>query len=180
VSWKTPITLVVLLVVLLGAAFYGWQTIISPAREGDDDPPETAQAKCDETETFERGQVIRTKDVLVNVYNAGTISGLATETLDELASRGFEAGEADNAPSGPSVTNVTIIASDKKSPSVQLVASQFKGKVEITKARDIAPGIDILVGNEFRGVDNQAKKKLKVKEEVTTCASAGTTADAIG
>jgi len=178
VSWKTPITLVVLLVVLLGAAFYGWKTIISPARD-DDDPPTVAAPTCDETETFERGQVIRSKDILVNVYNAGSVSGLAGETLDVLASRGFEPGKADNAPTGTHATNVTIITSDKKSPSVTLVAAQFKGKVEVVKGEDLAPGIDIVVGNEFKGVDKKAKKKLKVKEEVTTCASAGTTADAL-
>ena len=29
-NWRTPITMVVLLGVLLGAAYYGWNTIVTP------------------------------------------------------------------------------------------------------------------------------------------------------
>jgi hypothetical protein len=178
-SWKTPITLAVLLVVLLGAAFYGWRTIVSPAQDDDEDPATSNQARCDETETFERGQVIHSKDIVVNVYNAGTISGLAGETLDALASRGFEPGKADNAPAGVSAENVTVIAADKRSPAARLVASQFKGDVRVVKGEDIAPGVDVVVGNDFKKVDQKAKKTYKVKEKVTTCVSAGDTANAL-
>ena len=32
-QWRTPITLVVLLVILLGAAYYGWQTVVNPTND---------------------------------------------------------------------------------------------------------------------------------------------------
>lgn len=167
-SWKTPITMLVLLVVLLGAAYYGWKTIISPATDDKDDPV-AEQPRCDETQEFTKGQIIKAPDIIVNVYNAGSRSGLATETLDFLDGRGFESGVSDNAPSNVEATNVTIVTAAKNSPPVMLVAQQFKGKVVFAKGKDLAPGIDVIVGDDFEGINQAAKKTLRVNRDVTTC-----------
>jgi hypothetical protein len=169
VSWRTPITLTVLLAVLLGAAFYGWQTIISPARENDKEADATP--KCDNVVEFRKGDVIKPDDIVVNVYNAGTEAGLAGFTLDRMVNRGFKRGTAANAPSGIEAKNVTIITDDKSSPTVRLVARQFKGTVRFVAVDDLAPGIDIVVGNDFKGIDTSAKRTLKVKTDVSSCTS---------
>ncbi len=169
-SWRTPITLLVLLGVLLGAAFYGWHSVITPATE--DDPPAGAvEPACDEVNKFQKGQRIRSRNIIVNIYNAGLIGGLASETLALLHSRGFRSGVSDNAPDDITTSNVTIYADSKRSPPVQLVASQFKGVVRVVAGEDLGPGIDVIVGDGFEGVNRKAKRSLRLHRDVSTCAS---------
>jgi hypothetical protein len=177
VSWKTPITLLVLLVLLLGGALYGWKTIISPATDDNTAAGKTKPTdKCEQVQQFHRGQLIRAHDVVVNVYNAGSIANLADDTLQGLEARGFKSGVFDNAPSGVSATNVTIITQGKMTPQVQLVAKQFKGKVDYARHTPIDTGIDVVVGDDFKGIDKKAKKALRLKKDVSTCTAVGSAA----
>jgi hypothetical protein len=177
VTWKTPITLLVLLVLLLGGAFYGWQTIISPATEGDATTAnKKPHDKCERVQQFHRGQVIRSTDVVVNVYNAGSVANLAEDTLTVLERRGFKSGVFDNAPSRVGATNVTILTAGKVTPQVRLVAKQFKGAVRYSKGGAIDPGINVIVGDDFKGVDAKAKTKLRLKRDVSTCTAVGSAA----
>ena len=173
-SWKTPVTLLVLLVLLLGGAFYGWQTIISPATEDKTAGNPKPTDKCERVQQFHRGQLIRADDIVVNVYNAGSIANLAEETLTGLKERGFKPGVFDNAPSQVSATNVTILTQGKLTPQVRLVAKQFKGEIRYARGAPIDTGIDIVVGNDFKGIDAKAKKTLRLKRDVSTCTSVGT------
>lgn len=160
--------MLVLLGVLLGAAYYGWQTIISPDEESKATGPTNTGPKCTKHVKFKKGQLIRAKDILVNVYNAGTTSGLAGETLNALGDNGFKPGVADNAPSNMAASNVTILG-DRTSPEVRLVSRQFRGPVKITKGPALAAGIDVVVGQRFRAVDDRAKTALRLKKAVTSC-----------
>jgi hypothetical protein len=174
VSLRTPITLVVLIGVLVGAAFFGWKTVISPATEDETPPAASPRPKCEEVEEFRKGQLIRSKDILVNVYNAGGIEGLATETLSKLGNRGFNPGVADNAPGSVAATNVKILTVARNAPQVQLVAAQFEGNVVYAKGSNLAPGIDIVVGDDYEGINGKAKHSLRVKRNITTCAAVDT------
>jgi LytR cell envelope-related transcriptional attenuator len=168
VGWKTPVTLLVLLGVLLGAAYYGYHTVISPAT-GDDTSTNPPGKKCTKQRVFHRGQTIRSKDVLVNVYNAGSIAGLAGNTLDALHHNGFLRGVAENAPAGIGATNVTIVTRHPRLPQVKLVANQFKGHVALRRGRPLAAGIDVVVGDRFVGVNRKALKRLRLHHVVRTC-----------
>jgi hypothetical protein len=174
VSWKTPITLLVLLIMLLGAAFYGWRTIISPATDGGNTAGRHHhKAKCQHVQQFERGQVIRAKDIVVNVYNAGSIANLAEDTLGLLERRGFQPGVYDNAPANVRASNVTILTEASLTPEARLVAKQFKGQIQYAKHPAIDPGINVVVGNDFVGVDKTAKRSLRLKRDVSACTSVG-------
>lgn len=166
-GWKTPITLLVLLGVLLGAAYYGYRTVISPATGSDNSSSPTT--KCVKQRVFHRGQVIMSKDVFVNVYNAGSIAGLAGATLHALHHNGFLPGAADNAPPGVTATNVTVVTKHSRLPQVKLVASQFKGHVVVRAGRPLAAGIDVVVGDSFVGVDHLAPRHLRLQHLVRTC-----------
>jgi hypothetical protein len=168
VGWRTPITLLVLLGVLLGAAFYGYQTVISPAT-GSDDKSSSSGPKCVKRQVFHRGQAILARDVVVNVYNSGSIAGLAGDTVAALHRNGFEAGVAENAPPGVSATNVTIVTRNRRLPQVRLVASQFKGHVAIRLGKPLAVGVNVIVGDDFVGVDHQALSHLRLRHLVHTC-----------
>jgi len=178
VNWKTPITMLVLLGVLLGAAYYGWQTVIDPAT-GDDETataPSETRSTCQKVREFRKGETVRPRDVTVNVYNAGIISGLAGETLNALADKGFTAGAAANAPDDIPTTNVTILIDERRSPLIRLVARQFTGPVRFSRGPELRPGVDVLIGNEFQAVDEAAKRFLRVKRVVMTCKPASPSA----
>jgi hypothetical protein len=162
--------MLVLLGILLGAAWYGWATITSA---NDDDEPSTETAPTDEpcasSQVYKKGTKIRAKTIRVNVFNAGVVTGLAGDTLDDLVARGFRRGAAENAPAGLTATNVTIITRTLNAPQVRLVASQFLGKVRVVEGDAIEPGINVVVGDKFRGVDERAERRLVLKRTVRTC-----------
>lgn len=166
-GWRTPITLLVLLGVLLGAGYYGYRTVISPSTGRDKSSgPNTT---CTKQRVFHRGQKIMSHDILVNVYNAGSIANLASDTLAGLHDNGFLRGVAANAPSGISATNVSILTRHARVPQVRLVARQFKGHVVFRKARPLAAGIDVVVGDEFKGMKDHAVRSLRLSHVVRTC-----------
>lgn len=169
-NWRTPITMVVLLCVLLGAAYYGWQTIVNPGSD------KTAAAhnggrRCKHKVTIKKGQHVTSSEVVVNVYNIGSRGGLATETLDELVHRGFKRGIADNArgnlTSWPNAT--VVLPRGQAGPQTRLVHNQFLGIVKYHRGPALAPGVDILVGDGFRGVDKSAHSFVRVNRRVDTC-----------
>jgi hypothetical protein len=168
VGWRTPITLLVLLGVLLGAGYYGYRTVISPNTD-DNNKSSGPTATCTKHRVFHRGQKILSKDILVNVYNAGSIANLATDTLAGLHDNGFLRGVAANAPSGISATNVSILTRQARLPQARLVAQQFKGHVVIRQAHPLAAGIDVVVGDDFQGMMDHAARSLRLSHVVRTC-----------
>lgn len=175
-GWKTPLTLLLLIGVLAGAAYYGWQTIISPATEGDGTSTTSRSHGCTDVQRYKKGDKVMASQTLVNVYNAGGISGLAGETLAIMRNRGFRLGVSDNAPTGVSATNVTVLATDLRAPQVRLVANQFKGKVVYgkTKGRSVGTGISVVVGDRFVGINQKAKRVLVVRKPIRLCTKAKT------
>ncbi len=169
-NWKTPITLVVLLGLLLGAAVYGWQTIISPS-EPDKPAAQGQPKKCAKKTTFKKGQVVRAENIVVNVFNAGVISGQAGNTLSALVGKGFRAGVADNAPDSQTARNVTIVTPTRESPEVRLVRLQFVGAVRVVPG-NLEKGIDVVVGDNFRAVNPNAATSLRLGRTITSCSKA--------
>ncbi len=178
-NWRTPITLMVLLGVLLGAAYYGWQTVINPGgSDANVTAPTPTGPTCEKTTVIKKGQRIVAKDIIVNVYNAGQRAGLAGETLDELVNKGFKRGIAANAPSnlavGPNAT--VILPGGAGGPQIKLVRNQFIGKVMVLKAASLTQGVDVIVGESFRGVAAKSPTFLRVKRAVTACTTTTTSA----
>ncbi len=167
-NWKTPITLVVLLGLLVGAVFYGWQTIISPD-EPAEGPTAGAPPTCERNVTFKKGQKIQAQDITVNVYNAGIVPGLAGNTLSALVGKGFQGGVSDNAPGAQSARNVTIMTDVPESPKVRLVRMQFQGPVSVVPG-ELAVGVDVIVGDEFRAVDPNATTVIQLRRNISSCA----------
>jgi LytR cell envelope-related transcriptional attenuator len=175
VQWRTPITLTVLLLILLGAAYYGWQTVVSPATESGATPPtsptKTKHTKqvCQQTKTYPKGTTVKATSFKVNVFNAGGISGEASNVLTTLHSKGFQEGVADNPPPRVTATNVSILTSARHSPIAELVKEQFKGRVRLMPGPNLAVGVDIVIGDKFIGVDPSAPTQLTVKRATRVC-----------
>ena len=162
--WRTPLTLLVLLMVVAGAGWYGWEQLDEPVP----DNPFTEQPGCSD-EQFGEGDRLQAEQVRVNVYNAGNLEGLAGATMDQLRRRGFRPGSAENAPSDVSVDAVAIYDRLPESAAVRLVSKQFTGQVEVFRRPDIADGVDIVVGSDYRGIDPSASTNVQISSEEDIC-----------
>lgn len=172
-SWKTPVTLLVLLGVLFAAAYYGWSTVISATP--DQHKATTTPAPSCATKKVVTGRRLKARNVVVNVYNSGTVEGLAGRTLNSLKARGFKGGLATNAPAGLSTRTVMIVASVKTGPQIRLVALQFIGHVPVTVSHSLTPGVNVVVGDSFPGFRAAVRHGVPIKKPVKTCSSVSTT-----
>jgi hypothetical protein len=163
----TGITLLVLVGILVVGAVLGSKSLFAPL-------PDSGQAAgspsptCT-TQTVKKGQRIRSTQVQVSVFNGGTRSGLADETLKSLVKRGFTAGDTGNAPSDTKVRRVRVFTTTSNDLSATLVARQFgrSTKVVVTDT-DLGPGVDVVVGNKF---DKLAKARhvIAVRKSSSVC-----------
>lgn len=174
-QWRTPITLAVLLMILLGAAYYGWQTVVDPATDKGASSTPTTPTKstpklvCVKKQTYPKGTTVQASSFKVNVYNAGQVSGQAGQVLAELHARGFQTGVADNPPNGVTAKSVTIFTSSPDSPRAALVAKQFKAPVQLLKGPDLAIGVDVVIGPGFTGMATGAPSSLTLHKATTVC-----------
>jgi hypothetical protein len=176
VQWRTPITLAVLVVILLGAAYYGWQTVVNPATDanGSTTPTRThgtppPKQVCVQRKTYPKGAHVAAGFFRVNVYNASAVSGRAGDVLSALHSRGFRLGIAANPPAGVTATNVSILTLTPDAPRVTLLAEQFKGKVKLVPGPALAIGFDVVLGPDFAGLAPGAPSSLTLTKAVKVC-----------
>jgi hypothetical protein len=157
----SAVTMVVLLGLLVAGAWFGWQSISAPL-PGDDEPAKRAEPQCDDG--FAKGDVVTTGDVTVSVFNAGSRSGLADQTLSELAARGFQRGDVGNAPPELEIVQfVRVLTESEGDPTAQLVARQFGGNTVVQVGDSLGPGVEVIVGDEFAGlVDAPSQIKARV------------------
>jgi hypothetical protein len=164
--------MVVLLGVLLGAAYYGWNTIVNPDDDNKADKSDDAkQTTCKHQTVIKKGQQIQSNQVTVNVYNAGNRSGLAGETLNLLVAKGFKRGVADNAPEDITTWGnaSVVLAGGAGEPTSRLVHNQFLGLVKYVDGPELARGVDVIVGDNFRGVKPDSQTFVRVNRKVETC-----------
>lgn len=160
----TAVTLAVMMVVLAAMAVYGFKAATAPL-PGSGDTKKT----CSQTETAVKTTLSR-KEVQVSVYNAGKRAGLAAGTLDKVESAGFRGGNSGNAPEDAKVRRAAVWTTKPNDPAAKLVALAFGRKTPIVVTKtDLGPGIDVLVGDRFRGLDRSAPKKIKLPAPVSTC-----------
>jgi hypothetical protein len=160
----TGITLVLLLVVLGAMAAYGIKSALAPLPGG-----KATSTSCSGTEKEVKKSLSR-GEVQVSVFNAGTRSGLAGATLDQIEAAGFLPGNAGNAPRSAQVRRAVVWTTQPNDSSARLVALALgRGtQIEVTQT-DLGPGVDVLVGNKFRGLDKKAPKQVRLPKPVETC-----------
>lgn len=166
----SALTLVVLTGLLVLGAVVGVRTLFAPlpGAEGEEEAEAPAAVEACKEELV-AGKRVRTKDVAVSVFNAGSQGGLATRTRDQLVERGFLPGDVGNAPEGLEVQFVRVLAPSRRDPAARLVARQF-GKdtfVQVTD-EDYGPGVDVVVGSDFTGLVD-GPKRIKAKVDGSGC-----------
>ena len=162
----TGITLVVLLIVLGGMAAYGIKSRPRPAARRRARPKKPCSATEKEVKQF-----LKRRDVQVSVFNAGSRSGLAGQTLDKLEAAGFVAGQRRQRTRQRRRYAARVVWTTQPNDySAKLVALALgRGtRVEVTET-DLGPGVDVLVGNKFQGLDKKAPKQIRLPKPVETC-----------
>jgi hypothetical protein len=162
---KTTLTMALLGVVLVGAAMYGWNKLTAPLPVAEDPGP------CSDV-TVEKGQKIFPEMVTVSVLNAGTRSGLAGSTMELLTSKGFGEGEMGNLQADRKVKRVQVWVTEKPAPQATLVKSWLGKKVKVLVRKEdaaVAPGVVVVVGNNFPNELAKGRKSITPKREVTVC-----------
>lgn len=158
----TAVTMVTLCVILAIGAVVGFNTLFAPL-PGDDEPAAAPTPSC-VVEPVKRGKRLRTGQVVVNVFNGGTRAGLAGQTMDALRGRGFRGDQIGNAPDGTKVRRAQIWVEDGEEDAGRLVARQFgRGTRVVTPEEDLANGVDVVVGNGYRGLV-RAPRSVVVKQ----------------
>ena len=160
----TAVTLLVLLAVLCGMAYYGFREFTAPL-PGRPSSGET----CSDVEKEVQG-FIKRGEVQVSVFNAGTREGLAGTTLEKVEEAGFRAGNAGNAPKNAKVRRALVWTTEKDDSAASLVALAFgRGTRVVVTEADLGPGIDVLVGNRFKGLNPKAPKQIRLATPVEKC-----------
>ncbi len=171
-SLKTPLTLAVLVAVLVGGSVVGWRLATEEVPSLRDSTASDGPT-CDD-QTFDSGSRLQSTAVTVNVFNDGTVSGLAGETLRALQDNGFIGGSATDSSVRMPNRNALVVAAEPRSAPVRLVKRQLRGRVAIREAAaeedaDIGTDVNIYVGNRFQGVARNARTSLKVRGQTTVC-----------
>ena len=154
----------VLLLVLGGMAVYGFRSALAPLPDRSSPDP-----TCSETET-EVQRFLRRGEVQVSVFNAGDKEGFAGKTLEKVEAAGFKAGNSGNAPGSAGVRRAVVWTTEPGDTSARLVALAFgkRTRVQVTET-DLGPGIDVIIGNRFKGLDKKAPNRIRLPRPVTTC-----------
>jgi hypothetical protein len=159
----TAVTLVVLIVVLIGMAAFGYNQLTAPLPE-----LPSAEEKCTGAEKEVQG-FLKRKQVQVSVFNAGNREGFAGSTLEKIVDAGFRAGNAGNAPKSAQIRRAVVWTTEEDDSAAKLVAASLgrRTKIEITET-DLGPGVDVIVGNKFKGI-RKSPKKIRLADPVEKC-----------
>ena len=164
---RTPLTLLALVGLLVVGSVLGWRLLTQEAP-----PLDAGRSECDDQQPAKTE--LRSEDVRVNVYNAGSISGLASTTMRSLSGRDFVEGTVENAPAGTKARNVLLLDPDPKSAPVRLVAAQFRGDVVVRRqGNDLSEGVDVFLGDDFQGLDEGAATSLTLRSRADDECSPG-------
>lgn len=165
---RTAVVLLVLCGVVAFMAVYGVKAATAPL-PGSGSSAENCSAAEKQVKRF-----VKRPEVQVSVFNAGRREGLAGKTLDRMERAGFRPGAAGNAPRKAKVRRAEVWTTRQDDTGAQLVARALgrRTKVVVTET-DLGPGIDVLVGNNFRRLDPKAPAKLRLPKPKTTCIDIG-------
>lgn len=158
---RTVATLVVLALLLVWGATWGFSAVTAPF-------PEDAEAPVCVATRLTSGDVLRPGAITISVLNAGTKIGLAGLTRDDLVERGFGKGELANAPTDSGVRTAEIWTNDPTSPAVKLVRSYLGGRVKVVQRPPVVPGINVVVGDRFPGV-RRGDRDVPIVTDTTIC-----------
>lgn len=164
----TAVTMMVLVGILILGLVVGFNSLFAPLPGREAAPAAEPSPSCSEVPA-KKGQKLRTRQVRVNVFNAGSRAGRAGATVDAFRARGFQGGEIGNAPEGTKVRRVQIWIQDGEEDAGRLVARQIGKKARAMKVdQDLAPGVDVVIGDKFDSLV-KAPRSIQLKTPQIVC-----------
>jgi hypothetical protein len=150
---KTPVTLIALLALLFGAAYWGYKAVNTETKK--------TASTCVMTDV---GTELTPKAVQVRTLNAGGKGGLAKQTANDLRPYGFTVIRVGNA-SDRMVDKTVIVGNAATDPEVQLVLQFFPNAVAEGDGR-ADHVVDVLIGTAFTRTPNDPKTTVAVSGPV--------------
>jgi hypothetical protein len=141
IRWRTPITMVILLGILAGGGWWGWNSLINSSAE-----PTCVEQKLPNNRLVP-------KQVVLNVYNGGARAGSAQRVADALKQRGFNIGKISNEPKGNKVD----------------VAGQLNQKAVLVADGRTDHTVDLVIGAGFGSVRLKGIPSVQVPAGTTVC-----------
>ncbi len=148
--WQTPVTLLMLLGVLVGGGWWGWNSLTRGS----------AEPQC--TMTQLPNNRLTPGNVVINVYNAGAKNGTAKATADLLKRRGFLIGKISNEPNNEKVPALAVKGAAANAPEVRLVAGQLTQRAQIVADGRTDHSVDLLLGAKFTTLNPRAIRFVPV------------------
>lgn len=140
---STPVTLIVLLAIMATGVVWGYKAITARVV--------ITRPACSTMTMTE----LTTSSVTVNVFNAGSLSGLAGQIAASLSKGGFVIGTVDN--TTEKVETTLIVGTSADDPEVQLVAAWFTDPLIRADGRT-DHSVDVMVGNSYNEKTGMAAK----------------------
>lgn len=162
------LTLAALVAVFVVGSLIGFKLLFTKAPPLQTDAQDAASGCVQRT--IKSGARLASSQVTVNVFNASSTSGLANRTLINLQAHGFTPGTVANAPKGVATRNVMVVTRDRTTPSVRLVAAQFKGKVAYSAPTATLPaGVQVVIGPKYKGLKKKYPKATTANKATQVC-----------
>jgi hypothetical protein len=157
IRWRTPVTMVILLAILVGGGWWGWKSLINSSAE-----PTCVEQKLPNNRLVP-------KQVVLNVYNGGAPAGSAARVADALKKRGFNINKIANEPKGDKVDVVAVRGATDKSPELVLVAGQLNQKAQAVGDGRTDHTVDLVIGAGFGSVKLKGLPSVQVPAGSTVC-----------
>jgi hypothetical protein len=157
IQWRTPITMVVLLAILVGGGWWGWKSLIDSSAE-----PTCVQQKLPNNRLLP-------KNVVVNVYNGGAKAGSAAKVADALKKRGFNIRRVSTEPNGDKIDVVSVRGNADNSPELLLIAGQINQKPLTVGDGRTDHTVDLVIGAGFTSVRTKGAPSVAVPPNTTVC-----------
>ena len=155
-------------------ALWGYHALTAPfgsSASAVTTPPPSDGPSCGAGQQQKIVKYVSRHEVEVSVYNAGTRSGRAQATMNQLERAGFAVGAIGNAPSSMVIKKAAVHTKKADLTAATLVARALgKGTpVVIDETQDLGPGIDVFIGDSFRKLDPKAPTQLKLPQPKIVC-----------
>ncbi|MEV5961561.1 LytR C-terminal domain-containing protein [Kribbella sp. NPDC051952] len=157
IRWRTPITMVVLLAILVGGGWWGWKSLITSS----------AEQTCVEQKLPNNRLV--PKNVVVNVYNGGARAGSASRVADVLKKRGFNINKIANEPKGDKIDIVSVRGATDNAPELQLIAGQLNQKPLTVGDGRTDHTVDLVIGAGFGSLRLKGIPSVTVAPDSMVC-----------
>jgi len=152
--------MLVLLGILVLAAYVGWTGLTQGLGGSDGVASESPSASC----STPPPETVRSRSVTVSVFNAGAPEGQATATMEALTGQGFDQGELADAPDSLEVEGIAIWPGDADPGAVELLKRQFDRVRLVQKRKPLGPGVNVVIGEEFPGLARNAPRTIAVAQ----------------